>query len=127
MIDVFKNTFSIYNYVEKKKSGKTMSCRNENDLLWWAINLYYSVPVKPEDKYFSYLPCQYLSELFKNKGYDGIIYGSAQRGGEFNLVLFNHRLASLIRREQGKVYDVDYIIDPIGFHKRNIKSRNRVT
>jgi len=36
-------------------------------------------------------------------------------------------VASLIRREQGKVYDVDYIIDPIGFHKRNIKSRNRVT
>lgn len=78
VVDIFTNTFSLPEYRERRKNGES-SANLEEGLLWWGINLYYSVPVMPDDKYCSYIPTQYLSELLKSKGYDGILYGSAQK------------------------------------------------
>lgn len=46
-----------------------------------------SKPVLPREAHLEYLPSQYLSELIKDAGFDGIIYKSSVGNGD-NLVLF---------------------------------------
>lgn len=121
VVDVFTNTFSLLEYRKIQASGKSIA-KLEDGLLWWGINLYYSVPVMPDDKYCSYVPTQYLSELLKSKGYDGILYGSAQKQDKFNLALFDVGLANLIRREQKTVHSVEYVTDLMELYKKQAKA-----
>ncbi len=77
------------------------------DHLWFGIKMYFSVPVKPQDPK-GYIPTQYVAELFKNNGYDGIKFDSVQRRGKFNLVLFNPSDAQLNHTEERMIEKIEY-------------------
>jgi len=47
-----------------------------------------SKPVLPRKAHLEYLPTQYLTELVKNYGFDGVLYKSSVGNG-FNIVIFN--------------------------------------
>ncbi|MCG2712307.1 MAG: RES family NAD+ phosphorylase [Candidatus Omnitrophica bacterium] len=81
------------------------------DNLWFGIKMYFSMPVKPQDPK-GYIPMQYVAELFKNNGFDGIKFDSVQREGNFNLVLFNPsdvRLNNMVERHIKKIEYYDHL------------------
>jgi hypothetical protein len=45
-------------------------------------------PVNPEHGSVDYVPCQYVVEVIRNSGFDGVRYRSAVRNGGFNIVFF---------------------------------------
>ncbi|MFH1683549.1 MAG: RES family NAD+ phosphorylase [Candidatus Margulisiibacteriota bacterium] len=47
-----------------------------------------SKPVNPKEADLEYLPSQYLCEFIKNKGWDGVMYGSSLAEG-YNIALFS--------------------------------------
>ena len=67
----------------------------KEEFVWGGINSSFSRPVRSEDETINYIPTQYLSEFFKNNGYDGIIYKSALTEKGYNIVLFNPKNARL--------------------------------
>jgi len=86
------------------------------DHLWFGIKMYFATPVKPQDPK-EYIPTQYVAELFKNNGYDGIKFDSVQRRDNFNLVLFNPFDAPLNHMEgERKIEKIEYY-DHIRFRK----------
>jgi len=52
------------------------------------LSLSLSIPVLPYNKDLEYLPTQYLCELIKNKGFDGIVFKSSLGAGD-NYVIFH--------------------------------------
>ncbi len=61
----------------------------ENGLLM-ILGRELSKPVNPDMINIEYIPTQYLTEIIRSQGYDGIIYPSALgRNGTKNIVLFN--------------------------------------
>lgn len=63
---------------DEEKRGKAV---------WADIDRAFSRPVTPSDKSSDYVPTQIIAELFKNNGFDGILYKSSLSNG-LNLVLF---------------------------------------
>lgn len=62
--------------------------------VWADIDRAFSQPVSPSDDTADYVPTQIIADLFKSKGYDGIIYRSAFGGG-YNVALFDLEMAEL--------------------------------
>ncbi len=65
-------------------------------------------PVLPYQKALEYLPTQYLCELIKDKGFDGIVFKSSLGKGD-NYVIFNDDIL------EGEVIEY-YQVDGINFH-----------
>lgn len=63
--------------------------------VWAEIDRSFSEPVTPNDNVADYVPTQIIAELFKNNGYDGIVYKSLLGEG-MNVVLFDLNTAELI-------------------------------
>ncbi len=61
-----------------------------------------SKPIDPRTADIKYLPTQYLTELIRNEGYDGMVYKSAMCPGGRNLVLFFP--------DKAKAMNVEYIV-----------------
>ncbi len=80
--------------------------------LWFAINMYYSMPIEPGDPFSDYAATQYLAALFKNKGFQGIAYGSAQKQGGRNLVLFYSNLVQPGSTKLMRCRDIIYSVFP---------------
>jgi hypothetical protein len=106
VIDLLKDTFSVGELLANTKNN--LNLKDEEKLLWSAINLYFSLPLDSDDK-FGYIPTQYISELFKNNGYDGVMFRSAQKKEGINLVLFNPSNAEIIEIRQRSIWDIKYI------------------
>ncbi|GAE32811.1 RES family NAD+ phosphorylase [Halalkalibacter hemicellulosilyticus] len=66
-----------------------------------------STPVDPSNSEIEYLPTQYLTELIKARGYDGIFFKSAMGPG-FNVVLFNEKNVKVINTKTISVNDILY-------------------
>jgi len=117
IVDIRKNAPSLLEAIQSKD-------KNSFDHLWFGIKMYFSVPIKPEDPK-RYIPTQYLAELFKNNGYDGVIFESVQKKGNFNLVLFNPSDAQLKNMEEGERYieKIEYI-DNIRVIKECLEKQN---
>ncbi len=64
-------------------------------VVWQDIDRAFSQPVTPSDNTADYMPTQALAEFFREKGLDGIAYGSALGPGH-NLVLFDIDAAALV-------------------------------
>ena len=65
-----------------------------------------SKPRRRSDSELDYLPTQYLSELIKSMGYDGIEFESSLNKKGLNLVIFNPEKFSCI---EVKLYDIENI------------------
>lgn len=112
VIDATENKFSRNGYSGKnKKQGVILSKQNE-ELLWRSINLYFSAPTLPNDISCLYPATQYLSELIKDKGYKGIKYASSGNPKGYNLALFEPGLAGLKERLVCQITPVRYKIFP---------------
>ena len=74
--------------------------------IWTDINDSFSIPVNVGEEYIYYAPTQYLSECFKNAGYDGIIYKSSLTQDGYNIALFDPKVARLI---MARLYDIESI------------------
>lgn len=59
-----------------------------NKAVWGSIDNAFSRPVSPKDDHTDYVPTQIIAELFKNKGFDGVIYRSSLGKGK-NCCLFD--------------------------------------
>ena len=66
--------------------------------VWAILNTIFSVPVAEPDQTTDYVPTQIISEIFKQAGYDGLIYNSGLGPGH-NIALFDIDSAKLINRE----------------------------
>ena len=73
-----------------------------------------SKPIDPNMTSIDYVPTQYLTELIRTQGYDGIIYPSALgKNGTKNIVLFSERN---VECQDVTIYEVDDI-NVIAFRK----------
>jgi hypothetical protein len=70
--------------------------RSLEDGMWIAIDQAFATPVSGDDESKEYVPTQIIAELFKSKGFDGIVYKSLLSDDGFNLALFNLDDASVI-------------------------------
>ena len=81
--------------------------RSEIDHIWESINDEFSYPMAYYEDNLQYVPTQYLAELFKYTGFDGIKYKSSVRKGGYNLLLFNKKSAKCL---QCRLYVVEEVI-----------------
>jgi hypothetical protein len=65
--------------------------------VWAHIDRSFSEPITTNDTSADYAPTQVLSELFRQHGYDGLVYKSLLGEG-FNIALFDLTSAALINR-----------------------------
>ncbi|WP_028330794.1 RES family NAD+ phosphorylase [Brachyspira alvinipulli] len=55
-----------------------------------------------------YIPTQYIAELLKNLGFDGIRFGSSLNKGGINITLFNHKdTCKFIKSKLHYIHDID--------------------
>jgi len=87
--------------------------------IWFGMQLSFSVPLPPDDE-LGYIPTQYIAELFKNKGYEGIVYESVQRKDNYNLVLFNRSNVEPARRDERSIYEIEYI-DNVAYARKKVE------
>ncbi len=76
-----------------KKGGYRIFFKEPDDkqkekAVWADIDRAFSRPVTPSDRSSDYVPTQIIAELFKNNGFDGILYKSSLADG-LNLALFD--------------------------------------
>ncbi|OLO35924.1 hypothetical protein BTR23_16410 [Alkalihalophilus pseudofirmus] len=69
-----------------------------------------STPVDPNNAETEYLPTQYLTELIKSKGFEGILFKSAM-GPDYNVVLFDETEVEVIRIDKFEVNKIVYEYD----------------
>ena len=74
--------------------------------VWGDINHSFSVPITTREEHIYYVPTQYLSECFKNAGYDGIIYKSSLTEDGYNIALFTPKNAVL---NHARLFDIKSI------------------
>jgi len=63
--------------------------------VWRDINRSFSIPVSIGEEHWHYVTTQYLSECFKNAGYEGIVYKSSLTKEGYNVVLFDPKSSRL--------------------------------
>ncbi len=68
--------------------GAEPSAAKKEKAVWIDIDNGFSRPVTRDDGALDYIPTQILTELFKQNGYDGIVYRSQFGENGFNVVLF---------------------------------------
>ncbi len=61
----------------------------KEDRVWWDIDQEFAKPTVDSAKTLDYVPTQYLAEILKNKGYQGIIYRSSLAKNGCNLALYS--------------------------------------
>ena len=64
-----------------------------------------SKPIIPREANLEYLPSQYLSEIIKHIGFNGIIYKSSVSNGD-NFVLFDDRKVQIVEVVQYQITDI---------------------
>jgi hypothetical protein len=75
---------------------KEPSPKKRTMAVWNDIDHAFSQPIKRSDDAAHYVPTQILAELFRHKGFDGILFSSSLANGR-NLVLFDLKAAHLIQ------------------------------
>jgi hypothetical protein len=63
--------------------------------IWAMVDRAFSRPLTSDPSTAEYVPTQVISEFFKTKGFDGVVYKS-QLGSGFNLALFDLASADLV-------------------------------
>lgn len=70
-------------------------------------------PVHPEDSNVEYIPTQYIAEVIRSAGYDGICYPSALNQTGTNIVIFDPKINRITRRGWTfKLGRAEYTIHP---------------
>src|SRR3990172_1479171 len=75
--------------------------------IWAHVDAAFSRPVSPDDQTADYVATQIIAELFKDQGYDGIVYKSALGDG-YNVTLFDIEAADLINCSLYEVKSISF-------------------
>lgn len=79
-----------------------------------CVNDALSVPVRAQDADIDYVPTQYIAEVIKDAGYDGVLYRSSLRNGGCNMVIFDPDAADVnSNTELVEVTDVSVTFKPM--------------
>ena len=70
-------------------NGEPLSAEEKEKAVWIDIDSAFSKPITNSDDAADYVPTQILAELFRNAGYDAIIYKSHFGKKGFNIAIFN--------------------------------------
>jgi hypothetical protein len=81
-------------------------------------------PVSPHFSAVEYVPSQFLAELIKAQGYDGIKYQSAMATG-CNIVLFNNRKTAFFASTLARITEISVKIDIGSAHFQFLPSPTR--
>jgi hypothetical protein len=79
---------------------------------WSYIDIAFSKPIIDSDGEADYVPTQILSDLFKSKGYDGIIYKSVFSKG-FNVALYDLNIADIVSCHLFQVKTLSFTFDEV--------------
>lgn len=79
---------------------------NQNIKEFEALNFGFSLPVSNE---IDYIPTQYISELLKNIGFDGIQFNSSLNKNKKNITLFNYENNVNIQFIKSELYFINDI------------------
>ena len=71
------------------------------------VNQMLSHPIDPQQAELEYLPTQYLTEVMRQVGYDGLLFNSALGPGD-NLLLFRPAQAEIVSARQVSVTHIHY-------------------
>lgn len=71
------------------------------------VNQVISHPIDPQQAELEYLPTQYVTEVIRQAGYDGVLFNSALGPGD-NLVLFRPEQAEAVSARQVSVTHIHY-------------------
>lgn len=76
--------------------------------VWRDINYSFSFPIRVGEENAQHVPTQYLSECFKNAGYDGIIYKSSFTKEGYNIALFDPKVTRLLGAQLFDIVSIAY-------------------
>ncbi len=96
--------------------------------VWIGIDNAFSQPVTLSDDAADYVPTQILSELFKDAGYDAIIYRSQFGERGYNVALFNVEDADAINCAPYMVKGIEVNYEQMGnmwFSKKHLDSKKK--
>lgn len=85
----------------------------KNSTLLGSLGRALGEPIHPEDSNIEYLPTQYLAEVIRSEGYDGICYSSALNQEGTNVVIFDPSSVRVLRT--GQIFELgraEYTIHP---------------
>jgi RES domain-containing protein len=92
--------------------------------IWTTLNAAFSEPISPTDSTADYAPTQVLAEVFKDAGYDGIMYGSSVGAGT-NVALFDLEAARVIHRKLFQTTKLSYEFDSDYLRRRQRRHHRR--
>lgn len=72
-----------------------------------ALGRELATPVIPSEAPYNYVPSQYLCEVIKKLGYDGVVYKSSMGDG-MNLALFYQEKARAVRVSEYDIGDIQF-------------------
>lgn len=100
VVDLFKEPLSPFSFDSPYQAL-------EIDKLLTYFSKELSTPVDPNKSEIEYLPTQYITELIKSKGFDGILFDSAIGPGT-NIVIFDEKNAEVTSTQTIKVNKITY-------------------
>lgn len=107
---------------------ETPDAETKEKAVWIDIDSAFSRPVTLSDDATDYVPTQILSELFRNVGYDAIIYRSQFGENGYNVALFNVEDADAINCAPYEVTGIEVKYDQIGnrwFSTKHLDSKKK--
>ena len=106
---------SILNLTLKELGGEDApDAQKKEKAVWIEIDNAFSRPVTLSDDAAGYAPTQILAELFRDAGYDAIVYRSQFGEMGYNIALFNVDDAEVITAVPCHVTSIDIKFDEIG-------------
>lgn len=93
---------------------KLMPADKKDISVWTDIDNAFSTPITQSESSTDYVPTQILTELFKNIGYDAIIYRSGFVSKGYNIATFNLDDADVINCAPYGVKQVEVTFEEIG-------------
>lgn len=94
--------------------GTPVSAEIKEKAVWVEIDNAFSRPITASDDEADYVPTQILAELFKDSGYDAIIYKSQFGEKGFNIVVFHPEDADVINCAPYEVSGIEVSYKEIG-------------
>src|SRR5207253_1567654 len=73
----------------RERENATYSQDEKEQQIWGDINSAFSEPMSPAESHLTYLPTQYLAEVLKVKGFNGVKYRSSLNPRGYNVALFD--------------------------------------
>jgi hypothetical protein len=106
-------------------AGTPISAEIKERAVWIDIDNAFSCPVTVSDDAADYVPTQILAELFRDIGYEAVVYKSQFGEKGYNIVLFNPADADVINCAPYEVTGIDVTFKEIGnrwFASKHLKS-----